>query len=158
MRNRPNYRAAKIHRTYTISEAAELLGVHRNTIRRWIKKDGLKKVDDLNPSIIAGVELVRFGAARKSIKYPCQLTEAFCFRCREPRKAAFASCEVAGVTDKGCNVRLLCETCATVMHKVVAWRKMPSLSSAYVVSCSLDILSLIERRAPTAIVHFEQER
>ena len=33
MNSKPNFRAAKIHRTYTVKEAAGLLGVHRNTIR-----------------------------------------------------------------------------------------------------------------------------
>jgi hypothetical protein len=29
----PNYRRAKIHRNYTVEEAARVLGVHRNTVR-----------------------------------------------------------------------------------------------------------------------------
>jgi len=158
MNSKPNFRAAKIHRTYTVKEAAGLLGVHRNTIRRWMKSAGLKHLDDQKPTLISGAELVRFGASRKTIKYPCELTEAFCFRCREPRKAALDACEIAGVTDKGCNIRLLCETCATVMHKVVPWRKMHLLASEYAVSTSLDVLSLVERNAPSANVHYEQER
>ena len=157
MKNRPNFRAAKIHRTYTVGEAAKLLGVHRNTIRRWLKENGLKKLDDQKPTIIAGVEIVRFGASRRTIKYPCQLTEAFCFRCREPKKAALAACEIVGVTDTGCNIRLLCATCATVMHKVVPWRKMRLLASEYDVSTSLNIRRLIERRAPSANVHFVKQ-
>lgn len=158
MNSKPNFRAAKIHRTYTVKEAAGLLGVHRNTIRRWMKGAGLKHLDDQKPTLISGVELVRFGASRKTIKYPCGLTEAFCFRCREPRKAALAAGEITSVSGTGCNVRLLCETCATVMHKVVPWRKMHLLASEYVVSTSLDIRSLVERNAPSANVHFEQER
>lgn len=158
MKGRPKFRAAKIHRTYTVREAAKLLEVHYSTVRRWLKVDGLKKLDDQKPTIIAGSELVRFGASRKTIKYPCRLTEAFCFRCREPRKAALAACEITSVSGTGCNIRLLCETCATVMHKVVPWRKMHLLASEYVVSASLDIRSLVERNAPSANVHFERER
>ena len=158
MTNKPNFRAAKIHRTYTVGEAAKLLGVHRNTIRRWLRSDGLKKLDDRNPTMISGVEIVRFGASRKAIRFPCGLTEAFCFKCREPRRAALLDCEIAGLTDKGCNVRMLCETCATVMHKVTPWRKMHLLTLECTVSTSLDIRSLVERRAPSAIVHFEKER
>ena len=31
-----NFRRVKIHHSYTVSELAELLGAHRQTVRRWI--------------------------------------------------------------------------------------------------------------------------
>lgn len=158
MSSKPNFRAAKIHRIYTVSETAKLLGVHQNTVRRWLKGDGLKKLDDRIPSMITGAEIVRFGASRRTIKYPCRISEAFCFRCRAPREALFSSGTIKSVTEKGCNVMLLCETCTTAMHKVVSWRKLPLLTSEYAVSTSLDIRRLIERHAPSADVHFEKER
>jgi hypothetical protein len=33
----PNPRLAKIHRNYTVEEVANVFGVHRNTVRQWIK-------------------------------------------------------------------------------------------------------------------------
>lgn len=158
MSSKPNFRAAKIHRTYTVRETAKLLGVHRNTVRRWLKDDGLKKLDDRKPAMITGSELVRFGASRRTVKYPCRLTEAFCFQCRAPREAFFAAGTIKQVTDKGCNIEFLCETCATEMYKVVSWRKLPMLTSEYAISTSLDIRSLVERHAPSADVHFKKER
>ena len=33
-----SHRLVKIHRSYTVEEASILLGVHRNTVREWIKR------------------------------------------------------------------------------------------------------------------------
>jgi predicted DNA-binding protein (UPF0251 family) len=41
----PNYRLVKIHRIYTVEDAARCLAVHKNTVRRWIKA-GLPTVSE----------------------------------------------------------------------------------------------------------------
>ena len=33
-----NYQVAKVHRNYTAEEAARMFGVHRNTVRQWIRR------------------------------------------------------------------------------------------------------------------------
>jgi len=33
----PNYRHVKIHRNYTAEEIAMQLGIHKNTVRNWLK-------------------------------------------------------------------------------------------------------------------------
>ncbi len=35
----PNYRQVKIHRNYTVEEIARLFGIHKNTVRGWVKAD-----------------------------------------------------------------------------------------------------------------------
>ena len=55
----PNYRLAKIHRNYTVEEVARLFGVHRNTVREWIKR-GLPTSDDKRPKLILGRDLIAF--------------------------------------------------------------------------------------------------
>lgn len=51
MRKRhPNYRRIKIHRNYTVEEAALQLNVHKNTVRSWIK-DGLPALSDKETDI-----------------------------------------------------------------------------------------------------------
>ena len=58
-RNRkPNWRRIETLRGYTIDEAAKALGVHRNTIRHWIKKSGLRAFTDQRPHLIQGGDLV----------------------------------------------------------------------------------------------------
>ena len=55
----PNPRLAKIHRNYTVEEVASLFGVHRNTVREWVKR-GLPTSDDRRPMLILGRDLVAF--------------------------------------------------------------------------------------------------
>ena len=33
----PNHRQVKIHHNYTVEEIASLFGIHKNTVREWIK-------------------------------------------------------------------------------------------------------------------------
>ncbi len=55
-RRRPNHRLVKIHRNYTVEEAARMFGIHKNTVRCWIKA-GLPVCDDMRPQLILGREL-----------------------------------------------------------------------------------------------------
>ena len=47
----PNHRHVKIHRSYTVEEIAGLFGIHKNTVRRWVKA-GLPTSDDKRPMLI----------------------------------------------------------------------------------------------------------
>ena len=50
---RINPRLAKLHRSYSINELAMILGVHKHTVRGWIKA-GLPKGDGTRPILICG--------------------------------------------------------------------------------------------------------
>ena len=86
----PNPRLAKIHRNYTVEEIATLFGVHRNTVRAWIKR-GLPTSDDRHPLLILGRDLAAFlQAQRAKNKRTCQPGEIYCVRCRAPKAPAGA--------------------------------------------------------------------
>ena len=83
-----NPRLAKIHRNYTVEEAAVVFGVHRNTVRAWIKR-GLPTTDSRRPILILGADLRAFLSARRmKNKRTCQPEEMYCMRCRAPRAPA----------------------------------------------------------------------
>jgi hypothetical protein len=56
-------RRIKIHFPYSVEEAAAALGMHRNTIRLWIKQ-GLPVADDRRPLVMSGIAIrdLRAGA------------------------------------------------------------------------------------------------
>ena len=115
----PSWRRIRLHRNYTVDEAARALGVAKGTVRRWLKV-GLPSIADRRPLLILGVDLVGFLRARRAKKATCRLDECYCFSCRAPRRPAFNAVEFIPLTSKGGNLRALCEECSTVMHKRVS--------------------------------------
>ena len=92
-RKRANPRLIKLHRPYSIDEAARTLGTHKNTVRSWIK-DGLQIADCKRPTLILGHDLRRYlENKRKAAKRPCAPGEFYCFKCRQPMRPALAMVE-----------------------------------------------------------------
>lgn len=46
---KPNRRAIKIHRNYTVEQAASVTGCAKGTIRRWIKSGALPAITNRKP-------------------------------------------------------------------------------------------------------------
>src|SRR5688572_18012676 len=87
-KRRINPRLIKLHRAYSVDEAARTLGAHKNSVRGWIKA-GLPTIDSRRPTLILGSELRRFlEARRKSSRRPCPPGHFYCFRCRQPQLPA----------------------------------------------------------------------
>lgn len=64
-RRHHNHRLVKIHRSYTAEEIARLFGIHKNTVRHWVK-EGLATIDDKRPILILGYVLAAFLQARRT--------------------------------------------------------------------------------------------
>ena len=118
--SRINPRAVKMHRTYDAAELAARLGVHKNTVRHW-QKQGLTPLDGGRPVLFHGSTIRAFLsrriAARKS---PCPPGTIFCFKCRAPRQPALGMVDYIPISATGGNVRAICATCETVMHRRAA--------------------------------------
>ena len=114
---RINPRCAKLHRSYTVHELAERLDVHKNTVRQWIK-GGLPVVDGTRPVLILGSDFQAWwGKQRKAAKRPCQPGQMYCFKCREPKAPAFGMVDYVAANAATGNLKALCETCGTMMHR-----------------------------------------
>ena len=114
-----NPRLVKIHRNYTIGEAAELLNVHKNTIRAWIDS-GLATIDKRRPCLILGSSLADFlTRRRRSRKRPCTDGQIYCVRCRTPRHPAGDVADYNPITPTSGNLVGICPGCEGLIYRRV---------------------------------------
>lgn len=117
----PNPKKIKIHRSYTIEEAARACGVHRNTVRNWIK-NGLAICDGRRPILILGRVLrAHLEDRRAKAKRPCGPGLLFCLKCRAPRPPAGSMLDYRPAVDKSGTLIAMCATCGTLMYRRVRY-------------------------------------
>jgi helix-turn-helix protein len=141
-------RRIKTHFPYTFEEAADALGVHKNTVRMWIK-GGLAVANNRRPTVMSGAAIRDFLENRlKARKSPLKPGEFYCFRCREAAggMADFVAADSGLGTLTG-----LCPDCETIMYRRASLAKLGaakgddfawirnafrvSLSSTNIISC-----------------------
>ena len=147
---RINPRAAKLHRSYSVKELADLLGVHKHTVRGWLKA-GMPTCEGARPALIHGDEFqVWWSMRRKAAKRPLKPGQLYCFRCREPKAPALGMVEYAAINSAAGNLKAMCETCGTMMHR----RTRPADLAARMPGLDVQIteapLSIGERARPSA--------
>lgn len=110
-------RRAKKHRAYSVGEAALLLDVHKNTVRKMIK-DGLPVVDDMRPTLIRGGDLRAWLEKRREAnKQPCPPGTIYCVKCRQPRPPALGMVEYEARNGQSGQLKAICAVCETMMHR-----------------------------------------
>lgn len=109
----------KIHFSYAVEEIARTFGVHKNTVRAWLKQ-GLPKIDESRPILVHGRELRAFlENRRKAARRCCPPGTLYCLKCREPRSPAFGMVDYIPITGAAGNLRALCSTCEKLIHRRV---------------------------------------
>ena len=147
----PNPRLAKIHRNYTVDEVASLFGIHRNTVREWIKR-GLPTSDDQRPMLILGRELMAFlQAKRAKHKQTCQPGEIYCVRCRSPKAPAGEMAEYKPLTSTLGNLIGICPTCDSMMYRRVNFARLTPVSANLDVTLPQALLHI--RKSPQPCVN-----
>ncbi len=122
-----NPNLVKIHRNYTVEEVASLLGVHKNTVREWVKS-GLAICDDKRPMLILGSILKSFlQAKRKKNKQKCRPFEVYCVRCRSPQFPAGNMVDYEALNS--CSGRLvgICPVCDGIINKYINFAKLTEI-------------------------------
>ncbi|MEM7701609.1 MAG: helix-turn-helix domain-containing protein [Pseudomonadota bacterium] len=146
---RINPRLAKLHRSYSVTELAKVLGVHKRTVREWIKK-GLPLVDGAKPALILGSEFQAWwGNQRKAKKRPCKPGQMYCLKCRAPKAPALAMVEYAATNAATGNLKALCETCGTLMHQRIRLSRIPARMPGMDVQITQAPSSIVELAHPS---------
>ncbi len=123
-KHHPNHRLVKIHRNYTVEEAADLFGIHKNTVRVWVKAE-LPVVADKRPMLILGRDLAAFLQVRRTRnKQTCRPGEIYCVRCRVPKLPAGDMAEYQPITEKCGNLTAICPDCESMMNRRVIMAKL----------------------------------
>ena len=124
---RPDWRRIKSLRSYSINGAATALGVHRNTVRHWIKEQGLPAFTEQRPHLVQGGDLVAFlKRQRRASRRPCGPGQMFCLKCRKPREPAEALTEYQPINSLRGILVGICPVCESLMRRFVS---LPQLAA-----------------------------
>lgn len=145
----PNHRLVKIHRSYTVEEIARLFGIHKNTVRRWVK-EGLAITDDKRPMLILGHVLSAFIKARRlKNRQTCKPGELYCVRCRAPKSPAGDMAEYSPITEKFGNLVGICPDCEAFMNRHVSLPKIEQIRGKIDITFPENIRQVLESTNPT---------
>lgn len=144
----PNPRLVKIHRSYTVEEAAVVCGVHRNTVRQWIKA-GLPTLDNRRPVLMQGGALRVFLERRRNQnKRPCLPGQMYCLRCRSPQHPAGDMADYEALTATQGNLVGICPACDLMMNRRVNFFKLLQVAGNLSVTLPHALLHIDERTKP----------
>lgn len=152
---RPDWRRIKSKLSYTIEEAARALGLHRNTVRHWVKKGGLPALTETRPHLILGSDLVAFLQARRAArKRRCRAGELYCLRCRAPRQPVPGLVEYRALTSTRGRIVGICSTCEAIVHRFVSARQEMAVAAEFNIQVEVRHDSLADTARPRLNCHF----
>jgi hypothetical protein len=154
-RHRPDRRRIKVHRAYTVDEAARLLGIAKGTVRRWLK-NGLCSTDYLKPALIRGSDLADFLKSRGKAKQHCPAGHCYCVKCRSSRKPDGAMAEYIVLTATSGNLRAICPTCGSLMHRRTSIAQLELIRAELDVTIVETSPRLRDSRQPSTIDHLQE--
>lgn len=102
---------------YDLEEVAAILKVHVQTVRTWIKYEGLKTIDDRQPLLIYGLHLIDF-IKKQNHKGKCKtpFDQLYCMSCKDARPA-FQNIIAFEQKSNGLCVKAVCRICKSKMNK-----------------------------------------
>jgi hypothetical protein len=154
---RLNPRLAKIHRNYTVPEIAELFGVHRNTVRSWVKQ-GLPTIDGRRPRLILGRDLASFLQARRTKnKRPCEAGEIYCMGCRAPKRPAGLMADYKPLIRTLGDLVGICPSCESIMYRKVNLAKLNQVRGDLDITMPQAPSRIVESTEPSVNSNLRQE-
>lgn len=126
-KRRPNWRLVKLHRNYTVEEAAAALGRHPHTVRNWLG-EGLPCVQGPRPQLILGPDLADFIRTKYfRPKQSCARNEFFCVRCTAPKVPAGEMADYVPLSQTYGNLRGICPTCDRFIYRRAALVRLETM-------------------------------
>lgn len=133
MPRRPAHHRVKRHQVYTVAEAAEVIGMHRQTVARWIGgKEGapLPADRDRKPWLIRGEDLKRWLIARKeSARTRLGPGEVYCLPCRRSVRPDGGIADFLAREGRTGMLVGLCPHCGRLVNRVVREADLPRITA-----------------------------
>ncbi len=131
-----NPNLVKIHRNYSVEEAARLYGVHKNTVSHWLRA-GLPYLDERKPYLILGADLKQFLQDRRTKKKQrCNPDQMYCFRCKSPQKPAEGFVEYLPTSSTKGRLSGICSTCDGIINKYASHASLERYTTIFDLSIS----------------------
>lgn len=122
---RINPRLIKQHRAYSVEEAADRFGIHKNTVRGW-QRCGLEPIDKARPILFLRKTLRVFLENKsKAAKRPCPPGTFYCFGCHAPMPPALGMVDYTPRNQVNGDLSALCGRCGKVMHRRATYASLP---------------------------------
>ncbi len=128
-----NPRLIRLGMSYSVQEAAELYGLHKNAVLFWIK-NGLPVIDQRKPYMIYGGDLAEYLRKKQAgRKCKCEQDEFFCFKCRAPRRAWENTVDIIIRNESKLAISGLCAVCDTPVNRAGSVRKLPKYQKIFLI-------------------------
>ena len=136
MARRVSAARVKAHRSYTVEEAAERVGVTPQTVRSWVRQ-GLTAMTAQRPYLIFGCALKEFLArAEADRKQPLRIGEFFCLRCKTARPPALGMADYSPMSRGHGRLHAFCAVCEGPCSRVVSAASLPEWVAIYAIGGS----------------------
>ncbi len=120
MPKRPPHHLIKRNMVYSVAEAAAVLGMHRQTVTRWIREHGLPAATDRRPWLIEGGVLKDWLIERREgRRQRLGPGEIFCLPCRRPVRPDGDLAEYLPRTECAGALRGICPSCDRLVHRAL---------------------------------------
>lgn len=130
MARRPAHHRVKIHSVYSVAEAAEVTGVCRQTVQRWITHHGLPAACEQRPWLIRGADLKCWLMQRaKERRTPLKPGEIYCLPCRRAWRPAGDAVDLRPNRSGTLLLIGICPGCDRLMHRVVSAADMDRITA-----------------------------
>ncbi len=131
MAKRPNGRAIKAVRSYTVPEAASALGVTVGTVRNWIR-NGLPVLNAKRPTLILGA-VMRDYMDQQRTKHKVALApdQLYCLTCKKPRTPYGLMLDYIPRNEKTGRLMGLCEACGGTCNRIASRASLARLDGIF---------------------------
>ena len=146
MPKKPSPALIKKHRIYTVWEAGDALGVHRQTVIRWIRDKGLIADQSGGLWLVKGSDLKHFlGERRASGKCKLSIHHFYCFGCKSPQMPDGRVANYKHQSQTNGMLTGLCPYCGAALNKVVR------RSALEAIRAKIDVT--VQQADPTIVSH-----